>query len=104
MSWDYSDLSHIASTHGGPEKYINKIKLYERQKTTSTVNKRWMRDAIPILTVLMPFAAKGVFEVIEEYRQKKAISDAEVKQAEEKLIKQFEESDCDDLCSEEPSC
>ncbi len=95
MGWPYSDLSHLASQNGGPQQYIRKIRLHERQLTTNAVNKRWVSGIIPALAILIPLAVKGAYNLFEEYKQKHTITDIEAQQTEDKLIEHFEETDDD---------
>lgn len=100
MGWPYSDFSHTAKVNGGPQEYINKIRLHERQITTTSINKKWMCGIAPTLALLIPLAVKGVYDIVEKYKGKKNISDAEAKQAENELIEHFEETDDDKTTSE----
>lgn len=88
--WNYCNLSHIASKNGGPEKYIAKIRLHEHQQTVKALNKKWIRGSLPALMLLIPLAAKGGYDLIMEYKQKKFVSDEEAQNAEKKLLKYIE--------------
>lgn len=56
------------------------------------------------MTVLVPLAAKGTYDLIRDYRKKKFITDEEAKQAEEMLIEHFTEDEIVELEAEEPPC
>lgn len=97
--WNYAKITQDMSKCGGPEQYIAKIRLHEHQKTVHSTNKNWLLAVVPTLAVLIPLAAKGVHDLVEEYRQKNIITDEEAQQAEQDLIQACVESE-----SEEPPC
>lgn len=97
--WIYAKSSHEMSKHGGPVQYIAKIRRHEYQKTARALNRKWLIGTIPTLVLLVPFAAKGVYDLIEEHRKKSVITDEEAQQAEQELIRACEESEL-----EEPPC
>ncbi len=91
MSWEYSDLSHTAKKHGDPEKYIELIRMHERQQTAKIMNRKWLRNSLPILLLMTPFAVKGLRDFVKQRRKK--VTDEEAKQAEENLVQYIRESD-----------
>lgn len=97
--WIYAKSSHEMSKYGGPVQYIAKIRRHEYQKTARALNRKWLIGTIPTLLLLVPFAAKGVYDLVEERRQKNIITDEEAQQAEQDLIQACSESKL-----EEPSC
>lgn len=97
--WIYAITSQEMKKEGGPVKYIAKIRLHERQRTVRMVNRKWLCGVVPAAVALVPLATKGVYDLIQEHRQKKIVTDEEANQAEKDLIAYYEKPE-----SEEPLC
>lgn len=95
--WNYAKITQDMSKCRGPEQYIAKIRLHEHQKTVRSTNKNWLFSVVPTLAVLIPFAAKGIHDLVEEHRQKNIITDEEARQAERDLIQACTESESEEL-------
>lgn len=86
----------LFNLHGGPEKYINQIKINASQNAIKKTNKKWLKTTAPIFFILTPFAIKGAIDIgrenipkIKQYLNKKTVTDEESKEAEEKLIEHY---------------
>lgn len=97
--WDYSILTHTANLHGGPEKYIDKIKINASQNAIKMTNKKWLKSITPLFLVMTPFAIKGALDIgrenipkIKQHLSKKTVTDKEAKEAKEKLIEYYHDS------------
>lgn len=98
--WDYSILTHTANLHGGPEKYINQIKINASQNAIKMTNKKWLKSIAPLFVLMTPFAIKGAIDVgrenipkIKHRLNKSIVTDEEAKKAEEKIIKHYQDTD-----------
>ncbi len=78
--WDYAALSHMVKTHGGPVKYSKTIADAAVRET----NKKWLCGVIPTAIVLIPFAAKGIYDIAKEHQEQKRVSQPSDSEAEDK--------------------
>ena len=61
-NWNYSDLSHNANIHGGPEKYIEMLQRVAYKEAKDATNRKWLKHTFP----LIPFAAIGIITVAQK--------------------------------------
>ena len=93
-NWSYSLLSHTAKKYGGPEKYVSLVRLAERKRTTKAVNKKWMRKVVPSAAILVPLAAKGLYDLIYALWSEVSINQSETKTEEVETIDCHDEANC----------
>lgn len=96
MGWEYSDFSHKAKGHGGPQKYIEQIENYARQET----NRKWLKGAVPLALITIPFAVKGLVNVsqaiipkIKQLSGQDTVTLEEAQNAKKELEEHFTESE-----------
>lgn len=65
-NWNYAVHSHMVKTYGGPAKYGKTIAELAIRET----NKKWLCGVVPVATVLVPFAVKGIYDIVQEHREK----------------------------------
>lgn len=96
MGWEYSDFSHKAKEHGGPEQYIKDIEQYTQQET----NQKWVRIVIPFIAAVTPFIVKGVVDTahvivpkIRKIANRDNVTSEDVQKAKKELTEHYVNSE-----------
>lgn len=94
--WDYSNMTHEAREHGGPQKYIADIREHERELATKNANRFWLSIVVPMATVLVSLGAKKGYDLYYKYIKKPKVTDEDAKNAETAIKQEFEKHTIDD--------
>lgn len=92
--WDYASLSHTASEHGGPEKYINEVAEtnYQRGVEEERGTEWWKMGVAICAFELVKAGIKWTVKKVRQHREKKRNLSEQARKAKANYLNSIEEA------------
>lgn len=99
MSWDYSELSHLAKQHGGPKELLAKHAAYHFKK--GAVSKNPVIAAASLIGLGVGIGVTVLYSNWKNNKDRTIVTDSEIHKIEDELISGMEQTEQDEVKQKE---